>query len=72
MNEEKAIRVKGLKKTFKIKLKEKGLIGSIKGMFKTKYKKINAVNDISFEVDKGEMIAFIGPNGAGKVQQLRC
>ncbi len=71
MNEEKAIRVKGLKKTFKIKLKEKGLIGSIKGMFKTKYKKINAVNDISFEVDKGEMIAFIGPNGAGKSTTIK-
>ena len=71
MNEEKAIRVKGLKKTFKIKLKEKGFIGSIKGMFKTKYKKVNAVNDISFEVDKGEMIAFIGPNGAGKSTTIK-
>ena len=40
MNEEKAIKVKGLKKTFKIKLKEKGFIGSIKSMFKTKYKKV--------------------------------
>lgn len=71
MIEEKAIRVKGLKKTFKIKLKEKGFIGSIKGMFKTKYKKVNAVNDISFEVDKGEMIAFIGPNGAGKSTTIK-
>ncbi len=71
MSEEKAIRVKGLKKTFKIKLKEKGFIGSIKGMFKTKYKKVNAVNDISFEVDKGEMIAFIGPNGAGKSTTIK-
>ena len=71
MNEEKAIKVKGLKKTFKIKLKEKGFIGSIKSMFKTKYKKVNAVNDISFEVDKGEMIAFIGPNGAGKSTTIK-
>ena len=63
--------MKGLKKTFKIKLKEKGFIGSIKNMFKTKYKKVNAVNDISFEVDKGEMIAFIGPNGAGKSTTIK-
>jgi ABC-2 type transport system ATP-binding protein len=27
---------------------------------------ITAVNDISFEVDKGEIFAFLGPNGAGK------
>ena len=31
--------------------------------FKPKYKEVKAVKNISFEVEKGEIIAFIGPNG---------
>ena len=30
-----------------------------------KYGTFTAVNDISFEVDKGEIVGFLGPNGAG-------
>ncbi len=68
---DKAIEVKNLNKTFKVKLKDKGLKGSLKSMIKPKYKKIHAVNDISFDVDKGEIIAFIGPNGAGKSTTIK-
>ena len=65
------IEVKKLSKKFKVKLKEKGLKGSIKSIFKPKYKVIKAVKDISFSVEKGEMVAFIGPNGAGKSTTIK-
>ena len=65
------IEVKNLSKNFKVKLKEKGLKGSFKAIFKPKYKLIKAVKKISFSVEKGEIIAFIGPNGAGKSTTIK-
>ncbi len=65
------IEVKNLNKRFTVKQKEKGIKGSIKSIIKPKYKKIRAVNNISFTVEKGEMLAFIGPNGAGKSTTIK-
>ena len=67
----KIITVKNLSKSFKIKLKEKGLKGSLKTMFKPQYKTIQAVDNINLEVEKGEILAFIGPNGAGKSTTIK-
>ncbi len=65
------IEVKNLNKKFKVKEKEKGIKGSLKSIIKPMYKEINAVNNISFTVKKGEILAFIGPNGAGKSTTIK-
>ena len=36
-----------------------------------KFKDFTAVNDISFQVEKGEIFAFLGPNGAGKSTTIK-
>ncbi|MDO4748472.1 MAG: ATP-binding cassette domain-containing protein [Eubacteriales bacterium] len=60
------IYVNDLRKEFKKAVKEPGLKGSIKALFKPKNEIVTAVDGISFHVPKGEILGFIGPNGAGK------
>lgn len=43
---------------------------SLKGV-KKRYGAFTAVDDLSFEVAKGEIYGFLGPNGAGKTTTLR-
>lgn len=65
------IEAKNLTKIFKVKEKDKGIKGSVKSIFRPKYKQINAVDNINFSVQKGEILAFIGPNGAGKSTTIK-
>ena len=61
------IKVENLKKNFTKVKKKKG----IKGFFFPDKEKFEAVKDISFEVNKGELVAFVGPNGAGKSTTIK-
>lgn len=60
------IQVDNLRKEFKKTIKQPGIKGSLKSFFRPKTEIVTAVNDISFNVGKGEILGFIGPNGAGK------
>lgn len=40
--------------------------------FTKKYGSQVAVNNISFKVEKGEIVGFIGPNGSGKSTTMKC
>jgi ABC-2 type transport system ATP-binding protein len=66
-----AIQVTNLSKTFRTKFKAAGLGASIRSLFQPKYKTIEAVRSLSFEMESGELLGFIGPNGAGKSTTIK-
>ena len=36
-----------------------------------RYGRVTAVHDVSFRVERGEILGFLGPNGAGKTTTMR-
>lgn len=60
-----------LTKTYRVFRKQEGLVASIRGLFHREYKEVQAVKQVSFQIEQGEMVAFLGPNGAGKTTTLK-
>jgi len=65
------ITVKNLRKVYQVEKKIPGLLGSLKGLFNRQYNEVVAVDNISFQIEPGELVGFIGPNGAGKTTTLK-
>ena len=65
------INVQNLRKEFKVYQHREGLIGAIRNLASTKYTIVKAVDDISFQVDEGQIVGYVGPNGAGKSTTIK-
>ena len=65
------IQVNNLSKVFRTKQKQPGLQGSLASVINPTFQEVEAVSNISFQVEPGEILAFIGPNGAGKSTTIK-
>jgi len=65
------IQTQQLTKTFVANEKQPGLRGSVRAIFRPIQRETQAVKSITFDVEKGERLAFIGPNGAGKSTTIK-
>jgi ABC-2 type transport system ATP-binding protein len=66
-----AVHVAGLRKTFKVPVREAGLRAATRSLVRRESKQVHAVDGISFDIQHGEVVGFLGPNGAGKTTTLK-
>lgn len=65
------IRVHDLTKTYTFHQQQSGLFAAFKSLFHRQIETRLAVDSISFEIRRGEVVGFLGPNGAGKTTTLK-
>jgi ABC-2 type transport system ATP-binding protein len=68
---DRAIIVEHLVKNFEVITRGKGLVGAVASFVNPHKKIVQAVQDISFSIQEGELVGFIGPNGAGKTTTMK-
>lgn len=65
------IQIKNVTKEFKVLNRREGLKGSLKDLFSRDYKIVRAVDNISMDIQQGEIVGYLGPNGAGKSTTIK-
>ncbi|WHY86633.1 ATP-binding cassette domain-containing protein [Neobacillus novalis] len=65
------IHLEGISKSYRIAKRQTGLRQAAKALFYRDYTTINALKDISFSINQGEIVGYIGPNGAGKSTTIK-
>ena len=65
------IQVDGLTKSYRIAERDPGMWGAVKGLAVRRWRVVEALKNVSFSLERGELLGFIGPNGAGKSTTIK-
>jgi len=65
------VEVADLRKTFYLARHHRGFFGAFRNLATRSYREVRAVDGISFQVERGEMVGYVGPNGAGKSTTIK-
>lgn len=60
-----------LSKVYPVAVKEPGLKGTLLHFLRRTYRAVEAVKQVSFQIEAGEVVGFLGANGAGKTTTLK-
>jgi ABC-2 type transport system ATP-binding protein len=71
MSDSSLIAVGELSKHFRTFRRKEGIWGGLQNLVHREYHTVKAVDRITFEIDRGEMVGYIGPNGAGKSTSIK-
>ena len=66
-----AIETAGLGRTFKVPVREPGLLNAVRSLVRREHDMVRAVSDVDLHLDEGEVVGFLGANGAGKTTTLK-
>ena len=58
-------------KTFRVSKRNAGMKAATRALFHKEYERVEALRDVSFTIEDGEMVGYIGPNGAGKSSTIK-
>lgn len=65
------IRLDHINKSFRVARRQSGFGQAVKALVSRKTETIHALQDVSFTIERGEMVGYIGPNGAGKSTTIK-